>query len=62
MNPLLFQAFKLKFQTIRKISLDRGMYNQFSVSSKTDIQKVINFFSHSGHHSLLGNQLKRYEN
>jgi hypothetical protein len=61
-HPLLFQAFRLKFQTKRKIGLDRDMYNQFSVSSKTDIQKVINFFSYSGHHSLLGYQLIRYEN
>jgi hypothetical protein len=30
------------------------MYNQFSVSSKADIQTVINFFSFSGLHSLIG--------
>jgi hypothetical protein len=59
---LLFQAFNLKFQTNRKIGLDKGLYNQFSVSSKADIQKVINFFSYSGHHPLLGYQLMRYEN
>jgi hypothetical protein len=44
MDLLLFQAFKLKFQTHRKIGLNRELYNQFSISSKADIQKVINFF------------------
>lgn len=62
MNLLLFQAFKLKFQTQRKIGLNRGLYNQFSISSKADIQKVINFFSYSGHYPLLGYQLIRYQN
>lgn len=62
LHLLLFQAFNLKFQTHRKISLDIGLYNQFSVSSKDDIQKVINFFSYSGNHPLLGYQLIRYEN
>lgn len=62
LNSLLFQAFKLKFQTNKKIGLDQGLYNQLSLSSKTDIQKVINFFSYSGYHPLLGYQLIRYEN
>lgn len=61
LHLLLFEAFKLKFQTNRKIYLDKGIYNQFSVSSKVDIQKVINFFSFSGNHPLLGYQLLRYE-
>lgn len=60
-DSLLYEAFKLKFETNRKISLDKGLYNQFSVSSKSDIQKVINFFSFSGYHPLLGYQLIRYE-
>ena len=62
LHLLLFQAFNLKFQTNRKIGLDKSLYNQFSVSSKADIQKVITFFSYSGHHPLLGYQLMRYEN
>jgi hypothetical protein len=44
----------LVFETNRKIGIEKGMYNQFSVSSKKDIQKVINFFSFSGFHSLIG--------
>lgn len=50
----LFESFKLVFDTNRKIDIENNMYNQFSVSSKTDIQTVINFFSFSGLHSLIG--------
>lgn len=50
----LFEAFKLVFNTNRKVSLDKGLYNQFAVSSVKDIQTVINFFSYSGHHPLVG--------
>jgi hypothetical protein len=58
----LFEAFKLVFQTSRKIGLDvNNLYSLFSVSSRTDIQKVIEFFSFSGNHPLLGYQLIRYE-
>jgi hypothetical protein len=47
-HVMLFEAFKLVFETSRKIETEKGIYNQFSVSSKADIQKVINFFSFSG--------------
>ena len=50
----LFESFKLVFDTSRKIDIEKNMYNQFSVSSKADIQTVINFFSFSGLHSLIG--------
>ena len=50
----LFEAFKLVFETNCKISIEKEKYAQFSVSSKTDIQKVINFFSFSGLHPLTG--------
>lgn len=53
-HVMLFEAFKLVFETNRKIDTEKGLYNQFSVSSKTDIQKVINFFSFSGFHPLIG--------
>ena len=45
----LFEAFKLIFDTNRKIDTTNN-YNQFGVSSKSDIQKVINLFSYSGLH------------
>jgi hypothetical protein len=52
----LFEAFKFIFDTDRKIGLDGRLrrlqssppYNLFSVSSKADVQQVINFFSFSG--------------
>lgn len=53
-HVMLFEAFKLVFETTRKIDTEKGLYNQFSVSSKADIQKVIDFFSFSGHHPLVG--------
>jgi hypothetical protein len=54
LHMALFEAFKLVFNTTRKISVDNSLYVQFSVSSKSDIQNVINFFSFSGHHPLIG--------
>jgi hypothetical protein len=50
----LFEAFKLVFDTNRKIETEKGLYNQFGVSSKSDVQKVINFFTFSGLHPLVG--------
>ena len=50
----LFEAFKLVFNTNRKIGIEKGKYNQFSVSSIADIQRVIQFFSFSGLHPLIG--------
>ena len=40
----LFEAFKLLFDTKRAIYIEKNTYAQFSVSSKKDIQNVINFF------------------
>ena len=56
----LFEAFKLIFDTNRKIDTTNN-YNQFGVSSKSDIQKVINFFSFSGLHPLIGLKYIQYE-
>ena len=56
----LFEAFKLLFKTNRNISIEMGKYAQFSVSSKTDIQTVIDFFSFSGLHSLIGLKYIQY--
>ena len=50
----LFEAFRLLFNTTRKLETEKGLYNQFGVSSKADIQTVINFFSFSGLHPLVG--------
>ncbi len=50
----LFEAFKLLFNTKRNNSIEMDKYIQFAVSSKADIQTVINFFSFSGLHPLIG--------
>lgn len=55
----LFEAFKLIFETNRKIDTTNN-FNQFGVSSKCDIQKVINFFSFSGLHPLVGLKYIQY--
>lgn len=59
-HVLLFDAFKLVFYSNRIIGKDINIYNLFSVSSKSDIQKVINFFSFSGHQPLLGHRGIQY--
>ena len=60
MHTNLFESFKLVFSTDRKIETERGLYNQFRVSSKKDVQKVIDFFSFSGLHPLVGRRLIEY--
>uniref|UniRef100_UPI001D02BD4D hypothetical protein n=1 Tax=Coccidioides posadasii TaxID=199306 RepID=UPI001D02BD4D len=55
----LFEALKLIFYTNREIDIINN-YNHFSVSSKSDIQKVINFFSFSGLHPLIGLKYIQY--
>ena len=55
----LFEAFKLVFNTNRKIDTTNN-YCQFGVSSKSDIQNVINFFSFSGLHPLVGLKYIQY--
>ena len=54
LHSTLFEAFKLVFDTKRKIDNQNDLYNQFSVSSKADVQKVINYFSFSDLHPLIG--------
>lgn len=54
----LFQAIKLVFNTTRK--LENTTISRFSVSSKSDIQTVINFFSFSGLHPLVGLKCIQY--
>lgn len=58
----LLESFKFIFETNRKINTEKNKYNQFSVSSKADIQKVINLFSFSGLHPLIGLKSIHYLN
>jgi hypothetical protein len=55
----LFEAFKLVFSSNREINVTNN-YSQFGVSSKSDIQKVIFFFSFSGLHPLKGLKYIQY--
>jgi hypothetical protein len=59
MHINLFEAFKLVFKTKRTINTTKG-YSQFGVSSKNDIQTVINFFSFEGLHPLIGLKYIQY--
>ena len=56
----LFESFKLFFSTNTKIYIEENKYHQFAISSKLDLQKVINFFSFSGHHPLTGQKNIQY--
>ena len=56
----LFKAFKLMFNTNRKPDVTNN-YNQFSVSSKPDIQRVIDFFSFGGLHPITGLKYIQYK-
>lgn len=49
-DVLLFEAFKLLFES----NIYKTQYNQLAVSYISDIQKVINFYSFSGLHPLIG--------
>ncbi len=62
MHLTLFESFKLLFESNKKIYSEQNKYHQFTVSSKKDIQKVINFFSFSGHHPLVGLKSIQYLN
>ena len=55
----LFEAFKLLFNTNRKIDTTND-FSQFSLSSKSDIQTVIDFFSFQGLHPLIGLKYIQY--
>lgn len=56
---LLFEAFKIVFDTKTK-GENSGGYSKFIVSSIKDIQKVVEFFSFSGLHPLVGYKLIQY--
>lgn len=58
----LFSAIQLKFNSTRKITIENEKYAQFAVSSKKDIQTVLDFFSSPDNPTLLGNKLIQYNN
>lgn len=60
-QPALFAAFKLVFSTKRSITVDKHGFMQLGMSSKKDIQSVINFFSFSDLHPLVGLKAAQYK-
>lgn len=60
-HKLLFEAFKIIFNTKVKIDTSEN-YSKFLVSSVKDIQNVINFFSFSNLHPIIGYKLIQYNN
>lgn len=60
-HDLLFQAIKLVFKTNKKIEDQRG-YMKFSVSSVKDLTTVVQLFSFSGLHPLIGLKSQDYKN
>jgi LAGLIDADG endonuclease len=50
----LFEALKLLFDSKTSIYIENDRFLQLTLSSKKDIQSVINFFSFSGLHPLVG--------
>ena len=50
----LFNTLKCVFNTKNKIYIEKELYNHFNVNFKADLQKIINFFSFSGLHPLVG--------
>lgn len=54
----LFEAIKLVFKTHRRIGTELGKYHRLSMSSKADIQSVIDFFTQ--HDTLMGHKLSQY--
>lgn len=50
----LFEALKLLFKSKTSIYVENERFMQLTLSSKKDIQSVINFFSFSGLHPLVG--------
>jgi hypothetical protein len=57
-HPILFEAFRIVFNTSTKVITDKDLFNKLILSSKKDLQNIIiiNFFSFygHGHHPLLG--------
>jgi len=62
-QPDLFEALKLLFKTSSSIGLYQGKYQSLSISSKSDIQNVVNLFSFSYEvvHPLIGQKALQYE-
>jgi hypothetical protein len=59
-HSTLLLALNLVFGTNKNLSVDNGVY-QYDVSSKKDINSVIQFFSLSGVHPMIGYKAETYD-
>ncbi len=57
----LFEKIKSSLLITKNIYIEKDKYEVLSLSSKQDIQKVINFISFEGHHPLIGQKYIRYQ-
>jgi hypothetical protein len=60
-HDTLFSAFQLLFDTTRAIDNSEQGYSKFNVSSVKDLVKVVEFFSYSNHHPLVGYKKAQYD-
>jgi len=58
----LFESFKILFNTNNKLYIEKNKYIQYVVSSKKNIQNIINFISFEGNYPLQGYKLIQYIN
>lgn len=56
----LFENIKLSLLVTKNIYIEEDKYEVLSLSSKEDIQKVINFISFEGNHPLIGQKYIKY--
>ena len=59
-HVLLFDAIKIIFNTRRGVEND-GKYMNLVMSSKKDLQTVVDLFSHSHLHPLIGLKNRQYQ-
>uniref|UniRef100_UPI002A8415F3 LAGLIDADG endonuclease n=1 Tax=Saccharomycopsis fibuligera TaxID=4944 RepID=UPI002A8415F3 len=60
-NFELFNCIRKVFNMSKGMSINKNKYMQFSVSSKKDMQKIINFFNHENAQPLLGSKTISYK-
>lgn len=60
-HDVLFEALKLLFNTTRKIDNSYRGYSKLSLSSVKDLRNVVNFFSYSDLHPLVGYKKLQYD-
>jgi len=59
-HPVLFEALKLLFNGNRSVTVTKNSM-KITFGSVTDVTSVVNFFSFSGHHPLMGLKEESYQ-